>query len=287
MKSFLLSILLIPALLLSACVYTREGRATLTATALTATAASWTLTPSATLTFTPTDTSTPTLTLTPTETFTPTITDTPTETPTLTPTLTLTPTETFTLTLSPTFDFPKIMVTVQAHCRYGPAKAYLHAADLYAGDKGIVWGRYGNSNWLYVKLDKLNYPCWVSPSVVQVTGDIKRLLYQQNLHLPTSSLYGPPQNVYARRDGDQVTVTWDSLYMTLDDDRGYMLDVFVCQGGSYIWWPVGDGVLIDQYQTSYTFTDEAGCALPSGGRLAAVEKHGYTDWVNIPWPAAK
>jgi hypothetical protein len=178
---------------------------------------------------------------------------------------------------------------MQAHCRYGPAKAYLHAADLYAGDKGIVWGRYGNSNWLYVKLDKLTYPCWVSPSVVQVSGDLKRMAYQQNLHLPQSSIpeYHAPRNVKATRKGDKVTVTWDSVYMTLDDDRGYMLDVFVCQGGNYIWWPVGDGVLTDQSKISYTFTDEKGCSEPSGGTIAAVEKHGYTNWVKIPWPKAK
>ncbi len=253
----------------------------MTATAQTATAAAWTLTPSLTSTFTftpsdtPTQTASPTETLTPTETFTPTETLTPTFTPSLTPTWTETP------TLSPTFDFPKLIVNKQAHCRYGPASAYLHAADLYAGDKGVVWGRYSNSSWLYVKLDKLTYPCWLAPSVVNVTGDVSRLKYQ-NVRLPQSQLYGPVQGVRASRKGDQVTVTWESLYMTQDDDRGYMLDVFVCQNGNYLWFPVA---LPDQYKTSYTFTDQAGCSQPSGGKIAAVEKHGYTEWVDISWPA--
>ncbi|MFH1906723.1 MAG: hypothetical protein ABIL11_04965 [Chloroflexota bacterium] len=56
----------------------------------------------------------------------------------------------------------------------------------------------------------------------------------------------------ATRQGDQVSVTWSLVDMTLDDDRGYMLDVFVCQNGAYLWWPVA---LSDKYQTSYTFTD--------------------------------
>jgi len=36
--------------------------------------------------------------------------------------------------------------------------------------------------------------------------------------------------------------------------------------------------------TTYTFTDEAGCAEASSGLLYTVEKHGYTDPVPIPWP---
>ena len=278
MKPIFPSVLLTLALLLTTCELTPQDQATLTAISLTATAASWTQTPLPTSTFTPTDTYTPTVTLTPTNTFTPTMSLTPSQTPTPVPSLT------FTITLSPTFDFPKVMVTAaQAHCRYGPAVAYLHAADLYAGDTGLVWGRYNLSNWLYVKMDKLNYPCWVSPSVVQVTGDITTLAYQQNLHLPQSSIaeYTPPKNVRSSRQGDKVTVTWNLMYMTQDDDNGYMLNVFVCQNKNYIWDPVS---LPDQYHTSYTFTDQAGCSSPSGGQIASVEKHGYTKWEDIPWP---
>ena len=288
MKPCFLSVLLVPVLLLSACDFTAAGRATLTAVAETSTAGAWTLTPSLALTFTPTDTLTPTFTLTPTETYTPTVTDTPTVTETPTRTPTLTPSLTFTISPSPTFDFPKLVVNQQAHCRYGPAKAFLHAADLYAGDKGVVWGRYYDSNWLYVKLDKLNYPCWVAPSVIDVSGTpITRLLVQNFTHnwLPQSSLYDPVQNVQARRAGDQVTITWDALYMTQDDDRGYMLDIHVCDAnGNYVWDPIGDGVLLDQNHTSYTVTDTDKCSDTSGGQIAAVEKHGYTAWVDIPWP---
>src|SRR4030042_1450831 len=65
---------------------------------------------------------------TPTPTYTPTVTPTPTETPT--PTMTPTPTHTPT----PTFDFPDITVSVeQAHCRFGPGTAYLHAFTVYHG----------------------------------------------------------------------------------------------------------------------------------------------------------
>jgi hypothetical protein len=243
---------------LTACGPSAEAIATMTATAQTATAAAWTKTP------TPTDTPTPTSTPTPTETLTPTVTSTPTITP------------------SPTFDFPDVVVNQQAHCRYGPATAYLHAADLYPGNTGTVRGRFHLNKWLYVKFDKLNYFCWVAPSVVTVTGDVTTVKYTEpNLQNIGSNQYGPPKNVQAVRDGDKVTVTWGKVDMTRDDDRGYFLDVFVCQKDAYLWFPVGPD---SQDKTTYTFKDEAGCSEPSGGFIYSVDKHGYSKPVKIPWP---
>jgi sarcosine oxidase delta subunit len=72
--------------------------------------------------------------------------------------------------------------------------------------------------------------------------------------------------------------------MTQDDDRGYFIEAWVCQDGAYLWWTVGEGTLTDQYHTTYTVKDQAGCSQPSYGRLFTVEKHGYTTPVDIPWP---
>jgi hypothetical protein len=223
-------------------------------------------------------------TLTPADTITPT--STPTETSTITPTatITLTPTDTFTPTItpSPTFAFPSVTVNKQAHCRYGPATAYLHAADLYAGDKGTVRGRFQLSKWLYIKFDKLNYFCWVAPSVVDVVGDIQKIRYAE-VKLPGPSIYyNAPDNVVAVRDGNKVKITWDQVHMTDDKDRGYFLDLFVCQDGAYLWWPIS---FPDQYTTSYTVKDESGCPTPSGGKIYTVEKHGYSKPKDIVWPA--
>lgn len=231
-------------------------------------------------TFTVTSTTAPTATDTNTPSPSQTSTLTPTITETLTPTTTLTPT----ITLTPTFDYPDVVVNVQAaHCRYGPSKAYLHAADLYDGDHGIVQGRFQYSDWLYVKWDKINYRCWVSPYVVDVTGDISTIYYADiGLERIPSTLYNPPQNVQATREGDMVTITWDRVNMTEDDDRGYLIEAWVCQDGAYLWWTVS---FPDQYTTSYTVSDEAGCHSPSSGRIYTVEKHGYTAPTTIPWPS--
>ena len=245
-----------------ACSLSPSVQATMTATAVTATAAAWTDTLSPTATFTPTET--PTITLTPTLTF----------TPSITPTASITPT--------PTFAFPSVTVNKQAHCRYGPSVAYLHAADLYPGDVGTVRGRFEYSSWLYIKFDKLNYFCWVAPSVVDVVGDITTIYFTEpDLQSIGRNQYGPPKNVTAVRNGNQVTISWDQVQMTQDKDRGYLIEAFVCQDGAYLWWTFS---YPDQYTTSYTVRDEAGCPVPSQGKLYTVEKHGFSKPVNIPWP---
>lgn len=252
-------------LLIAACGPSPEEQATMTA-------AAWTATPTSTLT--PTNTAT--------------FTNTPTFTATFTPTITFTPTETLTptITTTPTFAFPTVEVTAgQAHCRYGPNVAYLHAADLYAGDTGTVRSRWYLSQWLLVKFDKLDYFCWVAPSVVNVTGDIETVIKLTQLDLTRigSNQYGPPNNVVATRSDNKVTISWNQMKMTEDKDRGYFLDIFVCQDGYLLWWPIS---FPDQYTTSYTIKDEAGCPAPSGGMIYTVEKHGYSEPKTINWPAA-
>lgn len=208
----------IPAILLcltliAACGPSAEQITTMTASADTATAAAWSKTP--TPADTPTETPTATITLTPTET----------PTPTITPTGMITPSPS--ITPSPTFAFPLVTINKQAHCRYGLAQPYLHAADLFPGDTGTVRGRYVNSNWLLIKFDKLSYFCWVAPSIIDIEGDVKMIKFADPYLPGPSVLYGPPQRVTATRQGDQVTVTWSLVDMTLDDDRGYLLDVWV------------------------------------------------------------
>lgn len=248
MKAY--NIILLICLFVSACASSTQEHATPTAIAATSTA---------TLTETPEATFTPTETLTSTVTFTPTI------------------------TTTPTFAFPTVTVNKQAHCRYGPSVAYLHAADLYPGDAGTVRGRYVYSNWLYIKFDKLDYFCWVAPSVVDVVGDVATVARKElNLQSIGSNQYGPPKGVTAVRDGNKVTITWNQVQMTKDKDRGYLLELFVCQDTIYKWWTDS---YPDQYTTSYTVKDEAGCAQPSSGKLYTVEKHGFSEPAVIPWPA--
>jgi hypothetical protein len=265
----LLFLFIAAGLALSGCGPSPEQQSTMTATSMTASAAAWTQTSTPSLTFTPTATSTPTSTSTPTASFTPSITS----TPTFTPTLTITP--------SPTFNFPTVTVNkAAAACKWGPAKAHLWAWDLWAGDTGTVHGRAPVGDWLYVWMDRVQKYCWISPYVVDVVGNPKTVVVHQVLLPITNDLYAAPTNIRTERDGDQVTVLWDEVWMTQDDDRGYFLDVWVCQDGNYVWTPTS---LPTQYENEITFTDQPGCSEPSGGRIYTVEKHGYTDPADIPW----
>jgi len=236
-------------------------------------------------TYNPTETSFVTSTRTPAPTTTHTLVPTSTPTPTLTSTVTRTPTQTATptqsltptITPTPTFTFPTITTLMQANCRYGPAKAYLYAWGMYPGDTGTVWGRNYSGTWLWIQPDNINYPCWIAASVVEIHGDIFTVRVA-SVRLPQSTLYGPPQGVSAVRDGDSVTVSWQPVNMTEDDNRGYMIEANVCQNGNLLWMAVAT------MDNSYTFTDETTCSNPSNGLLYTVEKHGYTDPVPIPWP---
>jgi hypothetical protein len=212
---------------------------------------------------------------------------TPSPPPTLTssPTLTATAAITLTPTISPTptFAFPGVTVNKQAHCRYGPSVAYLHAADLYPGDNGTVRGRHPYSPWLYIKFDKLNYFCWVAPSVVDVWGDISTVrTTEPNIETIGVSLYGPPKHVTAMRSGSDVTISWDQVEMTHDQDRGYFIEAFVCQDGNYLWWTFS---YPDQFTTTYTVRDEAGCPEASYVTIYTATKEGYSKGKPIPWPA--
>jgi hypothetical protein len=168
---------------------------------------------------------------------------------------------------------------MQAHCRYGPGKAYLHAADLFPGDLAIIHNRNWNGTWLWILPEKQHYHCWVSASVVDIEGDVFSVV-EYDSPLPKSVLYGPPSQVSVERKGDKVIVSWSEVWMTEDDNRGYMIEASVCQNDFLL--PIAASTM----GLSLTLYDEPGCGRPSSGLLYTVEKHGYTDPVKIPWPQA-
>jgi hypothetical protein len=166
---------------------------------------------------------------------------------------------------------------MQANCRYGPGKAYLYSHGLYEGDRAEVHGRNASSAWLWIKPENLDRRCWAAASVMEVVGDVAVLEVVQT-KLPQSTLYGPPQQVGAERDGETVRISWEPVWMTKDDYRGYLIEATVCQNGVMV------SVAVSVDGTSYEMLDEEHCSPASSGQLYTVEKHGYTDPVPIPWP---
>jgi hypothetical protein len=235
------------------------------------------------------------VTYTPTPMYSPTFTETPTITPTFTwsPTTTLTPT----FTKSPTYSPPRIRIDVHAQCKFGPGAAYLFKYDIPEGVTMEVlgWmeilshktsGAWEPTMWAYVKALGGTNPCWVNATLGTVTRGALTDAPMYTARLPYSQLYQPPKSVSARRDGNIVTVIWSSVWMTEDDYRGYLVEAWVCHNGQLYFTPVGYQD-VNAASPAVAIPDEPGCSEPSSGRLYTVEKHGYTQWVHIPWPPAE
>jgi hypothetical protein len=236
-------------------------------------------TPTPTMAPTATATSTATLTGTPTPSPSATASDTPapTETPTpdYSPTVSPIPSKTPTLTATPEL---RGRVREQANCRYGPGAAYLYEWGLYEANWVTVLGRNQDGTWVYV--DPWTYVdyCWVKTDLLDLRGGDVFSVPQVTTLLPYTEFYHPPRNVSATRVGDEVTVWWEDVWMSLDDDRGFLIEAWVCRNGQIVF------TAINPWDPPAVLIDEAGCQQPSSGRIYTAEKHGYTEWILIRWP---
>jgi len=232
-------------------------------------------------------------TITPSFTFTTTSTHTP--IPSATPTITPTPSETPTATLTPTYAILRGEVNVEhASCRYGPGAPYLYKYGLVGGSNLEIIGRmeilsqtetggWAPATWINVRAIGGNNPCWVNAKLMNIKGDLMSVapVKPEDVGLPQSPYYGPLTFVSAARDGSEVTISWNGIALRAGDDSEqfpYLIEAWVCQNGQNLFAPLGS------YLTTAKITDEPGCSEPSHGRLYAVEKHGYTKWIEIPWP---
>jgi len=166
---------------------------------------------------------------------------------------------------------------MQANCRYGPGTAYLYSHGLYPDDRVEVHGRTPSGTWLWIQPANLDRHCWAAASVMEVSGDALSVPVVTS-RLPKTGFIGPPESVEAERNGSQVLVEWSKVAMKETEDHGYLIEATICQGGALLFQAV------QTQDTAYEFTDEEGCAGPSGAWLYAFEKHGYTDPVEVPWP---
>jgi len=215
----------------------------------------------------------------PTETFTPAP---PTET--FTP---LPPTETSTSTPPPFVESLKAKVTADLlSCRYGPGAEYLYLFAFRKTTKIELIGQTGGNNWVLVE----NRPqkCWVNAKYLEIAGDPKTLkvMYPEGYKLPVSPYYSSPTVDGARRDPNNpnmVTAYWSEMTLTAGDEEDetmfiYIIEVWRCEGGQIIFDPLASNY------PEITFVDEAGCNLPSHGRVYFQEKHGFAGPAEIPWP---
>jgi len=216
------------------------------------------------------------------------ITNPPSPTPEQTSTPFLLPNITRIPTLTPTAKPPRITILVTSACLYGPGSAYLYKYGLNATVWMTVIGRNMDGTWLNIKssVDPVSNACWIKASLVKFdTGDIKDVPVVWTA-LPYSTLYKPPAAVSASRVGNKVSVFWQPVWMTEDDYVGYLIEAWVCRGGSLVFLPIKYATSFDQNSSMMVVQvlDEPGCDIPSSARIYTAEKHGYTDYRMIPWP---
>jgi hypothetical protein len=211
---------------------------------------------------------------TPDPTVTLTSTNTSTASPTLTPSMTSSP------SITPTYAILRGKVLEQANCRYGPGAAYLYKYGLYPGFNIEIIGRNELGTWIVIQAIGGSNPCWVKASLLDIRGEVMSLA-PTSLPLPHSPFYGPLTGVSAQRSGEDVVISWSPLFLRAGDDSlqfPYLIEAWLCQDGQLIFTPIGS------WETYVTVQDEPGCPESSHARVYGVEKHGYTNWVEIPWP---
>ena len=206
--------------------------------------------------------------------------------PTLTPSPTATPTATLTATTIPTYVKLRGEVTIdQAFCHYGPGAPYLFVYGVYKGSNLDILRRMQGGNYVEVQAIGGNNPCWVRADYMKIKGDTSKLepVQIEDIILPPSPYYASPGGVKARRNGTQVTVSWNALELRAGDDSeqtSYIVEAVVCQKGEMVFVPAGS------YKTAVMIQDEPGCSAVSHAWFVAAEKHGYTRRLAVPWPAA-
>jgi hypothetical protein len=213
----------------------------------------------------------------------------PTATPTLMPSL---PPANLPLpSLTPTAEPPHVTILADSQCMLGPGTDYLMYYPLFALNWMRVIGRNPDGTWLILKAlnDPLWKACWIQTDKVRFDeGSLRDVPIVSLVNSYAEVLYQPPTLVRAVRSGNVMTISWQPVYMTEDDARGYLVEAWVCQGGKQVFVPTGLWVSFNQNnntpEMSLQVTDEPGCDVPSNARLYAVEKHGYTPYREIPWP---
>jgi len=217
--------------------------------------------------------------------------------PTDTPAPTLAPpTETLTSTPIPPTSTPTTVPSVESldatvtadllSCRYGPGSEYLYLYGLKKGANIQLIGRTDGNNWVMVKGKNL---CWLNTKFIEIKGDPQTLkvTYPDGYKLPVSPYYLATTVLSAVRDANnknKVTVKWADITLRAGDEEDanmfiYIVEVWRCEGGKMIFDPLASNY------PEVTFVDEAGCSVPSHGRVFFQEKHGFAGPAEIPWPA--
>jgi len=196
------------------------------------------------------------------------------------------PNSTFAGSPAPTSELPTVTILEHSDCMYGPGSGYLYKYSVTTDNLMEVIGRNMDGSWIYIQNAGGWNPCWIRAALVKFAiGDINGLpiIYSR---LPYSNQYRPPEAT-AHRNGNEVTISWKAVWMSLDDYRGYLIEAWLCRGGMQIFDPISYAppLVSNTRILSIQVTDEPGCISPSNARIYSAVKQGYSNWTNVSWPA--
>ncbi len=200
------------------------------------------------------------------------------------PTETFTPIPTQTPTQISYVDVLKAtVISDKLVCRYGPGANYLYLFAFIKGANIKLIGKADGNGWVLVENEPQR--CWVNSEFLEIQGDSHTLhpMYPDGYKIPVSPYYGPTTVLTAVREGTTVTVTWAEVIVSpgkYEDENmfPYIVEVWRCENGEIIFDTLGSRVPF------ISFEDQAGCVVPSHGRVYIQEKHGYAGPSEIPWP---
>ncbi|MGH2581878.1 MAG: hypothetical protein ACRDFQ_03155 [Anaerolineales bacterium] len=171
----------------------------------------------------------------------------------------------------------------RASCRYGPGGGYRLRVALDKGDEVQVLGPMQlNPNWILVQPIDQGFNCWINTDLVDMLGEmVAPTIADAHIILPMSTYYGPLQGISARRDGNLVRVRWDPIVLREGDkttDMDYVVETWICLNGEFVFRAFGSET------HSLYIRDDEGCPELSHAQVMAVEKNGYTQPAEVPWP---
>jgi hypothetical protein len=181
-----------------------------------------------------------------------------------------------------------VVIPEKVSCRYGPGAMYLYLYGMVTGATQDIIGRTDSGQWVLTRSRGDDKACWVKAEFMKIDGDVMLVeqVYPDKIRLIKSNQgYRLPWNVVAVRNGEDVTISWESEARRPGDEESatsvlYVVETWVCRDGQLWFTPIG------AYIPQVTVKDELGCQQPSYGRVFFVEKHGYTGPTDIIWPSA-
>jgi hypothetical protein len=172
---------------------------------------------------------------------------------------------------------PQGLLPGHSDCLYGPAAWYEYKTSYPAGTRVDVPGRSEDANWLNIEEAGGWNSCWIPADQVQLAGgQVQDLpVLQPLLPVVYFDLASPYAN--AKRNGDQVILSWKAVPMSRDEIRGYLVRAKLCSGGHLLSQDIFIPMTYEENvgTLTYTLIDQAGCVNLSEVRMISYTRRGF------------